>query len=514
MEIRTDIKKVAIYSRKSRPDETEEILQRQLQVLIEMADKNKWQWEVYQEVGSSMSIEERDRPELNKMLTKVQIYEYDGILVTDSDRISRDIEHSSRIKKMLANYGVKLITTTKVYDYNSQEDDLMSDMMAIVSKQEYLNTKKRLIRGKKASASQGRWQGKAPLGYKYDKEKGKLVIDEETATIVKRIYDLYIQGFSSTDIAYKLEIEGVRTPTGTLFTSSRIVNILRYEVYKGTVVYGKTRNSKTEKLQSGQAKQLPTDKEVQIRVENAHEAIISPEEWEKVAHIRQYRMSRPVASRLGKNPFSSLIQCALCGEKHSFQKDCRNGALRIQSCQTRHYNAEGFYTVCHNQGVILSEFEKGFYKELSFYIDKLEEHLETIKSNVRAEEAFDPEGEIATLNQQIKNLNAQIKKVQQAFILDIMKEEEAQSQIKKNRTQIENLEKQIEEVNRKSNEGKLESLEQFIIKLKSILTGDTHMETKEINQLFTGFIDRIEYKRVGTVKGSRKANMELKIYYK
>ena len=514
MEIKTEIKKVAIYSRKSRPDETEEVLQRQLQILVEMADKNIWQWEVFQEIGTSMSIDERDRPELNKMLAKVQSYEYDGILVTDSDRISRDIEHSAHIKKMLANYGVKLITTTKVYDYNSQEDDLMSDMMAIIAKQEYLNTKKRLIRGRKASASQGRWQGKAPLGYKYDKELGKLVIDETTAPTIRRIYELYLQGLSSTDIARELDIEGTRTPSGTLFTSSRIINILRYEVYKGTTVFGKTRNSKTEKFANGRPKQQPTDEEVQIRVEDAHEAIISPEDWHKVENIRKQRVSKPVASRLGKNPFSSLIKCGLCGQTHSFQKDSRRGTLRIQSCQTRHYEDDGSYQVCSNQGVALEVFEKGFYKELSTFVYQLEEYLEVIKENAKADDVHNPEVELEILSQQIKKLNAQMKKVQQAFILEIMEEVEAKSETKKIRNQIEALEKQIEDIKNTTNENKVEGLQNLINRIQNILTGETEMEPKEINQLFCTFIDKIEYKRVGTVKGSYKADIELKLHFK
>ena len=401
MEIHVKIKRVAIYSRKSRPDETEDALQRQLQILTNMAIKNGWEWEVFWEIGSSMSIDERERPELNKLLRKVQAYEYDGILVTDADRLSRDMEHSAYIKKMFANYGVKLITTTKVYDYNVQEDDLMSDMMSVLAKQEYVNTKKRLLRGKKASAKEGKWQGKPPLGYKLDRDTKKLVIDEAEASIVREIFELYIGGASGNEIARKFDFEGILTPMGGRYTHSRIGRILRNEVYKGDTIFGKTACSKIEKYDSGLPKQLPTDEADQIIVEKAHPSIISDEDWEKAEAIRNARSQLPPASRIGKNPFSTLIQCSTCGRTVTFQLD-RQDRLTMGSCKTRSYATDGSYITCPNQGLLLSTFEEVFYEQFTKFIEGMEDELEYIKFNMNEEEIFNPQAEIAEISKRIK----------------------------------------------------------------------------------------------------------------
>ena len=147
------IERVAIYSRKSRPDETDEGIKRQLQFLIEKCDESGWEYEVFQEVGSSQDI---NRPELNKMLKKVEGFHYDAVVVTDQDRLSRTTKDFAYIKDILTNYGVQVVTSSKIYDYATQEDDLMSDMQSIVAKQEYLNIKKRLVRGKRQSAKGGK----------------------------------------------------------------------------------------------------------------------------------------------------------------------------------------------------------------------------------------------------------------------------------------------------------------------------------------------------------------------
>lgn len=507
------IKKIVIYSRKSRLDETDEVLKRQLQMLISIADFNNVEWEVFQETGTSMSIKEEDRPEINKVLRKIRNHEVDAILVTDLDRLSRDMEHSAHIKKILANYGVYGITTTKIYDFNLFEDDLMSDVDSLVSKQEYKRTVKRLARGRREAAKEGIWLSKAPLGYKLDRNIKKLVIDEETASVVKRIYELYLSGLSSTAISRKLEVEGITTPTGAKFVQSRVANILRDEVYKGVAVFGRSTQSRTEKTDKGKIKRIPVDKEEQIRVENAHEAIISNEDWEKVANIRKARNSSPIASRLGKNPFSSLIECSTCGRKHSFQKDGKNEGLRIQSCQTRNYKDNSTYTVCANQGVQLFIFEEGFYKELSKFANQLEKHLDLIKSSIKGEEIFDSDLELERVNKALKLLDSQRKKVQRGYLSGIFEEVEVQEEIKKIKIQEEQLMQEIEEINNMNPEEKVETMEKLLIDLRSILSGKSNMEPKDLNQLFKAFIEKIEYTRVG-IKSSNKTPINIKIHYK
>ncbi|WP_425313092.1 recombinase family protein [Paenibacillus mangrovi] len=499
------IKKVAVYSRKSRPDETDEMLQRQLSMLIEMCVKNDWTFEVFSEVGSSQDI---NRPELNKMLAKVQTYEYDAIVITDQDRLSRNTGGFGQIKEILTNYGVQVVTTSKVYDYSTQEDDMMSDMMSVVAKQEYLNIKKRLVRGKRQSAKDGNWVGgKTPVGYNYDHKSKKLQLNEY-APIIQRIFALYLSGKTSTDIERIFELEGVLTPSGSSWNKARISVVLANPVYKGTVIFGKTKVSKTSKKPSGAPRQFKTEATEQIVIENAHEPIVSIEDWETARDIRESRLTKAPSSRIGKVNFTGLIRCALCNRTHSFQR--RKGKeLRITSCQTRIYADDGTYTVCANKGVKLELFEKVFYASFSQYVDKLEQYLEDVKANMKMDDS-NPADEKAILTSAIKKIDQQIKKVQQGFLAEVYTEEEAQKEIKQLKAHRQQSETQLERLDTVSKDDQIDKLQNTLNRLKEILTGTTKMETKEVNHLLTSLIDHIEYKRIG----DHKAGIEIKIHYK
>ncbi len=505
----TKIKKVAIYSRKSRPDETDEVIKRQLAYLVDKCVENNWEFEVFQEIGSSQQMDVKNRPELNKMLDKVKAFHYDAVVVTDQDRLSRTTVGFSQIKEILTNYGVHLVTSSKIYDYTSQEDDLMSDMQSIVAKQEYLNIKKRLVRGKRQSAKEGNWVGgKTPIGYSYDHKTKKLVPDEN-APVIKRIFTLYLAGNTSTDIERMFDLEGILTPTGSKWNKARISVVLANPVYKGTVIYGKTRISKTSKKPSGSPRQLKTENDEQIIFENAHEPIVSVEDWDKAKAIREGRLTRPPSARIGKVIFTGLIKCAICGRTHSFQR--RKGKeLRVTSCQTRNYSEDGIkYTTCKNKGVKLENFEAVFFSKFAQFVDRLELYLEDVKGNIKEDET-NPVDEKNVLTNNLKRIEASIKKVQQGYIAEIFTEEDAQKQIKQLKAQREHTEAQLERLNSRTNDEKVKELEAVLERLKSLLKGESELETKEMNQLLTSVIDRIEYKRVG----DHKAEIDMKIHYK
>jgi len=469
-----------------------------------MCTKKDWEFEIYQEVGSSQNI----NTELNKMLDKVRLFHYDAVVTTEQSRLGRSGVVIEQVKQILGNYGVKLVTPTQTLDLSTSEGSLYSDMQTVVDKQEYLNTKKRLIRGKRQSAKEGNWVGgKTPVGYEYDRETRRLVPDEH-APIVKRIYDMYLSGKTSTEIEREFELEGILTPTGSKWNKARISVILSNPVYKGTAIYGKTKVSKIDKKPSGSPRQLRADEGEQIAIDNAHEPIVSAEDWEKVRYIREGRNSRPPSARIGKVIFTGLIKCALCGRTHSFQR--RKGKeLRITTCQTRHYKDDGSYVVCENKGVRLDLFEGVFFSLFEEFVGQLDEQLDVIKNNMKSEE-FDLVSEQKQLESHIKKIDAGIKKVQKGFVAEIYTEEEAQEEIKLLKSQRKHTEERLQHLTSKSKDEQLDELSSAVNKLKRILDGTSDMETKDINELLAKFIDRIEYKRVG----KHNPEMELNIIYK
>lgn len=494
------ISQVGLYIRKSRDDESNEALERQQQVLIDMCVKNIWKYDIYKEVGSSQDL---DRPELQKMLDKVKGFHYDAIVCADLDRLSRNTGHFGTIKEILINYGCVVVTPTKVYDFTVQEDDLFSDIQSVLAKNEYQTIKKRLVRGSRQSAKGGSWMGKKnPVGYIYNKETKKLEISED-AQIIKMMFQEYLNGLSTKDIANKFITQGITTTTGMIWTPAGISRLLNNPVYKGDSLYGKTKTVNGKR-------HIKTSEEEQILVKGTHEAIVDKEMWEMVQKVKLNRNSRPIPLKLGKHKFSGLIKCRLCGRVHSFQAS-RGGKKRITSCQTRYYKDESLdnYKMCENKGVNLDTFEKLFFSYLSLYIKELEKYKKIIQES-KSSKKDSPTDRINIIEKQMKKIQHEIKRVQQGYVMEIFTNEEAQSQIKTLKLQNESLEKELEKLNIEVVENETDYIDITIEKLTNFLKGHDKMPEVKANNILREFIDSIIYKRIGNID----AEIELKIIWK
>lgn len=156
--------------------------------------------------------------------------------------------------------------------------------------------------------------GKVTVPFKrflgYDRgEDGNLVLNEEQAAIVRRIYALFLQGRSPYAIAKLLTAEGIPSPGGKeTWNAVAIKSILRNEKYKGDALLQKTYTvdflTKKKKVNEGE---IP-----QYYVENNHEAIIEPGIFDMVQ--RQMAVRHPGKNRQSSaGLFSSMIKCGCCG---------------------------------------------------------------------------------------------------------------------------------------------------------------------------------------------------------
>lgn len=481
---------VAVYIRKSREDEGQEALMRQQEVLIELCENNNWNYELFVEVGSSQDL---DRFELQRMLSKIKHFEFDAVVCSDLDRLSRNTGHFGQIKEILINAGVFVVTPSRHYDFSNNEDDFVSDIFSVIAKQEYQTIKKRLIRGSRQSAKSGNWLGKRiPIGYEYNRMTKRLELSED-APVIKRMFELYLEGISTKDIAYRFTNEGVETSVGMLWNPAGVSRLLNNVVYVGHSLYGKTTQKKVE----GKRVTTKTETENQILVENTHEGIVSKELWEEVQRLKQDRNSRPPSLKLGKHKFSGLIRCGLCGAIHSFQTS-RYKRKRISSCQTRTYNKTlDNYTVCSNSGTNLVDFEDLFYSYFRKYVDQLEQYVHLMKTN-DSDDTPNVEEEIDVAQKKIDKLNKNIKRVQQGFIMEIFTQEQARVQIQQMKQQIASLEEQINELKEQGNVTEFDRVQATLDKMKRFLSHGDNLPEREANTILREFVETIIYTKTGT----------------
>ena len=189
------------------------------------------------------------------------------------------------------------------------------------------DTSKKVKAVKRACAENGKFMGTYPAyGYKRDPaDKHHLVIDEESAPMVRRIFDMRASGMGFRSIAATLNEENVLSP-GALYyqrqgradprhvshkwTETTVRSLIRSEVYIGNMV-----QSKSGTLSYKSRKLVSKPEEKWIRVEGTHEPIISREIWETVVRIDQKKVRKTPPTDGIRSIFTGLVYCADCGFK-------------------------------------------------------------------------------------------------------------------------------------------------------------------------------------------------------
>ncbi|MCP1494558.1 DNA invertase Pin-like site-specific DNA recombinase [Peribacillus frigoritolerans] len=442
-----------IYLRLSRNEEQldiEEILTNHRNALIKLAKQHKLTYDVYQEISSGVNTQ---RPQLTQLLNKLD--EYDYLLVMDIDRISRDNAYAEQIKTMLIAHDIKILTPQGAIDLNQESNEMLYSFQAMLANFEYKQIKKRLGQGRLAAAEQGRWtmSNKTPLGYEKD-ENQRLVIVEGEAKIIRYIFEKTLERVSSNEIAKQLDMFGWRSRGGKVLTTSHISSIRRNVVYYGVV----------------QARRRVNGRVVdEVFVENAHEPIISKQQWLEVQKILEENTTGNFFNkRKATRKLQNLIYCNCCGRKRYIQID-GNGTDFIKSCFYKISN-----NTCRDRGHKYLPVE-------DYVIKKVKEKKGDFEKTIQKLKSLDTTDEENKLLYQIDSLEKQLERFEKRQKnLTIMR---ADGEISKSDFLVmsEENEEQIKQVK--------QELELVNIQLKNL--NNTDKEQRRLEEIIE-ILDRIE----------------------
>ena len=235
-------------------------------------------------------------------------------------------------------HNVRYIAVTDNYDsLNKQEMDI-APFKNILNDMYSRDISKKVLAGRMARSRQGKFcGGQPPLGLMRDPDdNGHLIIDPETAPIIRRIFDLALDGMGNVRICKQLMEERIpitRVQKNTdcdvnyyAWSGSRISTILRNPFYKGAHVVCKTHQ---KGIRSNTYNIIP--REQREVIEDCHEAIIPKTEWEKVQQLID---RRPPIMKGNSCPyyniFHGIIYCATCGKSMQarYEKVGRTGKDR------------------------------------------------------------------------------------------------------------------------------------------------------------------------------------------
>ena len=151
------------------------------------------------------------------------------IVVTDLDRLSRHTVILGLFQQLCKEQGHLVeLTNGTVYNYSDYTDSFTSDIIASVSAYIYKQTSAKLYRGLKQAQKEGKRVGAKLFGYNIVNKR--LVIDPTKADIVKRVFKLIADGYSTKQVVEELKKEGVTTNTGRSFDTRAVRLMVQREV--------------------------------------------------------------------------------------------------------------------------------------------------------------------------------------------------------------------------------------------------------------------------------------------
>lgn len=372
------MKHVAMYLRISQEKKGEnvETLANHRNILVEYAMKNDFTYEEFSEVLSGGKSDMEERPQLQRLLDNIE--KFDGILVMELSRISRNGLISETVLQYCVDYDRPIITPEKVYDLaNNQNDVLTFRFGSLIASQEHALIGKRSKNNKIEMAKQGlHISGGIPYGYRRNKTTKKLEIYEPEAKVVRYIFVLHGEGLGSRKIVDQLNSEGYKPQRSNAFQLPTVKRIIQNAAYKGTVVFQDRKRIK----ENGKYvyKILNT-----IVTDNAHPPIIPPEQWELANRDRVDRSNQAKAYRekpavkTGVTMLKDLIFCGQCGRKMSIKREA-NGTYSLKPCEFQLPNSS---EMCINSGIKLAYLEEEVVNKLRKHKERLQEELAQLENN-------------------------------------------------------------------------------------------------------------------------------------
>lgn len=270
-----------------------------------------------------------ERPGFKHLLEDSDAGIINCVVCKDLSRLGRNyVQTGLYLEQYFPLKGVRFIAINDNYDsINSNSDnDFMMPIRNLFNANYSKDISKKVRSAFRAKQNAGEFVGAfASYGYIKDpNDRHKLIVDEEAAAIVRRIFSLYNQGQGKISIAHTLNDENIPCPSEykklkglrytnchrmgytTYWTYSTIHKILGNEMYIGVLVQNKTERRTVR----GKATKMSSDE--WIRVKDTHEAIIDMETWNITQELLKRRGRQPnFSSEVGL--FAGFIRCGDCG---------------------------------------------------------------------------------------------------------------------------------------------------------------------------------------------------------
>jgi site-specific DNA recombinase len=229
------------YIRVSTDEQAESGYSIQLQrdrIAAQIAAKGWNLYKVYEDGGQSGG--KLDRPALSAMLADIEAGHIQAVVVYKLDRLSRKQRDTMYlIEDVFLRRSVELVSISESLDTSSPTGRAMIGMLSVFAQLERDTITERMSGGRKQKAKGGGYAGGgAAIGYRAERGKKELQIDDVEAATVRRVFGLYAERYNLQQIADQLNAEGRTTKRGAMFGPMQVMRILdRRALYEGRYTY-------------------------------------------------------------------------------------------------------------------------------------------------------------------------------------------------------------------------------------------------------------------------------------
>ena len=281
-----------------------------------------------------------DRPGWNRMIDDMEAGKIGVVLVKDMSRIGRNyLSTGFYTEEVFRKLGVRFIAVSNGIDSNDPSTNEFAPIMNIMNEWYIRDLSRKQRTAIRVKGESGKpTSNQAIYGYKKDPDnKYHWLIDEEAAAVVRRIFQLTIEGHGPYEIARILYDDKVEAPAVYLarqnrgvwkskeefrslynWTSHVVGQILAKPEYMGDTV-----NFRSHKASYKDKRAVMNPQDEWLIFENTHEAIVDRETWELAQKLR--KTPRRIDHIEEANPFTGLLYCAECGAK-MYNHRCRAGS--------------------------------------------------------------------------------------------------------------------------------------------------------------------------------------------
>ena len=306
-----------------------------------------------------------ERESFQRLLGDVMSGKINCVVVKDLSRFARNYSDAgSLIDNLFVQMGVRFISLAEGVDSYLNPDSVNSIIVPItnvMNDQYCYQTSKKIRQVFDYKRRNGQYIGSfAPYGYIKDpKDKHQLIVDPEAAEIVKKIYEMCLQGTAKLQIVMYLNDHGIPSPTAyrklkglpyspaisdaPMWGNKIITDILRNPIYTGDLVQGR-RRVKSYKVHQIEA----VPEEEWVRVPDTHEAIITHETFDKVQALL-VRDTRTSPKGREVHLFSGFLKCADCGKSITRSQSGKNIYYACSTYKNRSRTACSMHSIKHNR---------------------------------------------------------------------------------------------------------------------------------------------------------------------